>query len=161
MMCAMPAIRRGRIGLSLTTLTLIPLDSVQVQPNVEVAMTAAKEIRVVENGKPTVKLVAATATRPDDIIVYTIVYANKGDAPAVDTSLVGPVPKGTVYIPHSAAAHDHRLLFSIGNGLGYREPPITASARRADGTIERKPAPAEADTHVRWVLKRPPPPGAA
>ena len=130
------------------------------KPKLELEMTVQKEVRVERDGKEEVTLEPVATTEAGDVLVYTITYRNRGDEAATKAALVGPVPEGTIYVLDSAETEEEAaILFSIDGGTTYAEPPITYEVRKPDGTAERKPAPADMYTHVRWVLREPVPPG--
>ena len=121
-------------------------------PKLTLKMTAAKEVREVENGKEVVKRVPVKTTSGGDVLVYTIEYVNDGTAKATEAAVIGPIPEGTVYVLNSAAGKGVQTVFSIDGGRSYLAPPVTYTLRNADGTMVKKPAPAEMYTHVRWLV---------
>ena len=126
----------------------------------QLQLTDAKEVKVIEAGQETLRLVPVDSTSSGDILVYTINYANNSDIPtAPETAVVGIIPKGTQFVAGSETSGDGlELLYSINNGENFLPQPVTVPVRQADGTFLQQSAPAEMYTHVRWILKAPVPP---
>lgn len=126
----------------------------------QLQLTDAKEVKVIEAGQETLRLVPVDSTSSGDILVYTINYANNSDIPtAPETAVVGNIPKGTQFVAGSETSGDGlELLYSINNGENFLPQPVTVPVRQADGTFLQQSAPAEMYTHVRWILKAPVPP---
>ena len=142
---------------------LLPLCSLRAQaqeaPKLVMKMTVAKEVKVKEDGKTVTKLETVKETKTDDVLVYTIVYTNKGKAPAIDAGIVGPVPEGTAYVPDSASAKSAKLTYSINKAKTFHRPPVRYKVQRDDGTTIEKTATEDMYTHVKWLLAKPVAPG--
>ena len=119
----------------------------------------AKELRIKEKGKETVRYVPVNETKPKDVLAYSITYRNEGRTPAVGASIVDPIPKGTVYIAGSATGKDAVISFSIDGGTTYQRPPVCYTVIKPDGTREEREAPPEMYTHIRWMMENPISPG--
>ncbi len=96
--------------------------------------------------------------RPGDVLRYKLKGRNQGNRAATNFNLTQPVPKGTAYIAQSATGNA-QALYSIDNGKSFSAQPMI-QVKRADGTVESRPAPAESYTHVRWSFKTAIEPGA-
>jgi uncharacterized repeat protein (TIGR01451 family) len=89
------------------------------------------------------KLVAATAAKPGDTIVYNIVASNVSDRAVRKLRIDQKIRPGTVYVAQSATrTAGAELSFSIDGGKSYTAQPL----------INKKPAPASAYTNVRWFF---------
>jgi uncharacterized repeat protein (TIGR01451 family) len=96
--------------------------------------------------------------RPGDVLRYKLKGRNQGNRAATNFNLTQPVPKGTTYIAKSATGNA-QALYSIDNGKSFSAQPMI-QVKRADGTVESRPAPADSYTHVRWSFKNAIEPGA-
>jgi len=124
------------------------------KPEVTLSVTAEKEVTTVTNGKKATKLVPATKISPNEVIVYTVHYANKGDETATNAVIDDPIPKGTVYIPGSAQKDLSEPFFSIDNGKTYNRPTLlTYETKLPDGKVERHVASSSRYTNIRWTIK--------
>jgi len=123
----------------------------------QLQLTDAKEVKVVENGQEVSKLVPVESTSSGDILVYTINYVNNSEtATAPETAVVGIIPKGTQFVTGSeSTGAGLELQYSISNGESFLPAPITIPVRQADGSFRQQPAPAAMFTHIRRVLKNP------
>jgi len=121
--------------------------------------TAEKEITVTRQGKPTTKRIPLDKANPKDVVVYTITYENTGKGPLLDAVIVDPIPQGVAYVLDSAEGKDAEITCSIDGGRSWLKPPVMMEFRKPDGTIEKKPAPPERYTHIRWAIKKPVAPG--
>jgi uncharacterized repeat protein (TIGR01451 family) len=94
------------------------------------------------------------AAQPGDVLRYRLLGKNEGDRPIKNLTLTQPVPKGTVFVLKSAKAassQSARITYSIDAGRSFVAVP-TVQVTLANGTVETRPAPAEAYTHIRWNL---------
>jgi uncharacterized repeat protein (TIGR01451 family) len=94
------------------------------------------------------------AAKPGDVLRFTLKAENKGDRPAKQLVLAQPIPQGTVYVLNTAISESPAsIIYSIDGGKTFVAKP-TVKVSLPNGTIEERPAPAEAYTHVRWLLGR-------
>ncbi len=121
--------------------------------------TAEKEIKVQKNGKWVIEKEPLEKTNPRDVIVYTVTYTNVGKNPVVDATIVDPIPAGTSYILDSAKGENAKVTCSIDGGRSFLPPPIWIKFKKPDGTVEKRQAPADRYTHVRWIIRKPVLPG--
>jgi uncharacterized repeat protein (TIGR01451 family) len=91
-------------------------------------------------------------SKPGDVIRYTLMAENKGNAPAFNVELVDPIPAGTAFVIDSAVGDDMTIMFSIDGGGSYVAPPVMYDARNEQGEIEKRPAPPGMFTHVKWRM---------
>lgn len=99
-------------------------------------------------------LPASAVVQPGDIIRYTLRGENSTTSPVNNFVLTQPIPQKTVYILNSAIGTEAKITYSIDNAKTYLANP-TIQETLPDGTIEIKPAPAEAYTHIRWEFTKP------
>jgi uncharacterized repeat protein (TIGR01451 family) len=99
-----------------------------------------------------------TNARPGDVLRYSVKGKNQGNRAATNFTLTQPVPNRTVYVAQSATGNA-QITFSIDQGKSYSAQPMI-QVKRADGTVESRPAPAETYTHVRWKFQNAIEPGA-
>ena len=124
------------------------------KPEVTLNVTAQRQDIVVKNGKKMLRLEPAQTFSPNQVIVYTVHYANKGDEAATNAVIEDPIPKGTAYIPESAQKDISEPLFSIDHGKTYNKPTLLSyETRLSNGKIERHVASSGQYTNIRWVLK--------
>jgi uncharacterized repeat protein (TIGR01451 family) len=124
------------------------------KPQVTLNVSAEKEVTEVSNGKKVVKLVPAKKISPNEVIVYTVNYANRGDETATNAVIEDPIPKGTAYIPNSAQGEAGEPQFSIDNGKNYNSAgQLSYQVRLANGKIERRVASSNQYTNIRWTIK--------
>jgi uncharacterized repeat protein (TIGR01451 family) len=143
-----------RFACVLIGLLLVPA-AVLAKPQIDLSISAQKEIVIVENGKEMVKRVPADAVSPGETIYYTIHYANTGSAPATDLLVHDPIPEGTAFIPGSASERGAEVTFSIDGGKTFKKPSLlTYEVRRDDGKTEKLVATPETYTHIRWKIKK-------
>ena len=131
----------------------------QKRAELKLEMQAWQEVMIEKDGEVVSSRVPAGETGSGDVLIYTIAYTNTGDVDARNASLVGPVPAETEFVSGSVQSEAAQVLYSIDGGDTYHKPPIQYSVKNPDGTLDRKKAPPEMYTHVRWVLTRPVRPG--
>ena len=141
--------------LALTTLTTtilfsgsLPVISQFTQPAVaQVAAPKPIVLKLAQSKKVTdkkgFKLVPVTRAMPGDVIVYTIAANNISDKPINKLVVNQKIRPGTSYVIGSATPiAGAELNFSTDGGKTYTAKP----------TIEKKPAPANRYTNVRWAF---------
>ena len=128
-------------------------------PRLEVTVAVQREVtRVDVNGRSQVVLEPVKTANPGDILVYRLRATNVGLAPAREARIEDPIPAGTVLVPDSVGKNVHA---SLDGGKTWQAFPATVPRKRDDGQVERVPAPANAYTHLRWVLDQAVPPGGS
>lgn len=130
-------------------------------PRIEVAVADGLVLKKGEI-RPTVRdSTGNLVTRPGDVIRYTLTATNRGREPAHNVEVVDPIPAGTEYVLGSAKGKGARISYSIDSGRFYQQPPVVYEFRLPDGSIEKRPAPADLYTHVKWTITQPIPPGGS
>ena len=148
---------RTFLKLAAVVLMLMPMDA-WAKPEVTVAITAEKEITVVENGQTVVKRVAADTVESKQILFYTLTVVNSGDEKATNVVLNNPLPDGTAYVDNSAFGKGSTILFSVDGGKRFDTPPrLTVTVKKADGSMEKQAASPDQYTDIRWTLAEVPP----
>lgn len=133
----------------------------QADARLDLKTTAEKEIKIQKAGKWVTERIPMDKTGPGDVLVYTVTYLNMGNNSVVDATVVDPIPAGTAYVINSAEGKDAEIACSIDGGRTFQKPPAIIQVKKPDGVVENKPAPADRYTHIRWVIKKPVPPGAS
>ena len=138
--------------LAAVILMLLPMDA-WAKPEVRVAITAEKEINVVENGQTVVKRVAADTVESKQTIFYTLTVTNGGDEKATNVVLNNPLPDGTAYVGNSAFGEGSTILFSADGGKKFDTPErLTVTVKKADGSTEQQVADPGQYTDIRWTI---------
>ena len=143
--------------LAAVMLMLMPMDA-WAKPEVMVAISAEKELTVVENGQTVVKRVAADTAEPGQIVYYTLTVVNNGDEKATNVVLNNPLPDGAAYVGGSAFGEGSKILFSVDDGKQFNTPPrLTVTVKKADGSMEKQSAEPDQYTDIRWIIADVPP----
>ena len=124
------------------------------KPEIILDLAVAKqalEVTVEGEKKVTWKQLEDNATvAPGDVLRYTIVGKNTGESPAQNLKVTQPIPELMTYKLDSATSQNNaQITYSIDDGETFVAKP-TIKITLEDGTVEERPAPAEAYTHVRW-----------
>jgi uncharacterized repeat protein (TIGR01451 family) len=135
------------------------LAGAQQEPRLTLNSQVEKEVKAQRGGKWVTERIPVDKTAPGDILVYTINYQNAGTNAAKDAAIVDPLPAGVVYLPNSAEGQETEITCSIDGGRSWHNPPVMVQIKKPDGTQESKAAAPEQYTHIRWVIKKPIPPG--
>lgn len=109
-------------------------------------LTASAEGRAQESDRD------SAPSRPGDVIEYQLLFTNTGTSEVRDVVLDDPIPAGLVYLGGSAGSDwtDVRIEFSIDDGVTYSTSPEIEV--EVAGVVERRPAPPEHYTHIRWTM---------
>jgi len=143
---------RNFLKMAAVVLMLLPMDA-WAKPDVKVAITAEKQISVVENGQTVVKRVAAETVESGQTIFYTLTVTNNGDEKATNVVLNNPLPGGTAYVGESAFGEGATILFSADGGNHFDTPPrLRVTVKKADGSMEKQAAAPDQYTDIRWTL---------
>ncbi len=160
------AMRTTRIALAALMVLAAAVPAAMAQapggekPELVLTLTAQKETAVKgADGKARTEWQEVKGGSPGDVIRYTIAYRNAGKSEARDAVIVDPVPKGTSYVPGSAAGEGAEITFSL-DGKSFQAPPqLKYRFRQPDGTEAELTASPDMYTHIRWKLSKPVPPG--
>lgn len=146
--------------LTLATLSLLAVTAVGfaqrhhliaaiARPDVKVQLSAA-----VERDSELVPLEKASVVKPGEVLDWTIVSENSGNAAAHDYKAVARIPRGTEFIAGSAKADGAKTVYSIDNGKTFSDKP-TVEEKQADGTVKRVAAPVTMYTDIRYEWSDP------
>lgn len=89
---------------------------------------------------------------PGEVLRYSINGANNGNKAVKNLAINQPIPQGMVYVLNSATVNANagaEITYSINGGKTYVKNP-TVQVKLEDGTVETRPAPDTAYTHIRW-----------
>jgi uncharacterized repeat protein (TIGR01451 family) len=87
-----------------------------------------------------------------EVLRYSVSGANNGEKAVNNLAINQPIPRGMAYVLNSATVNENtgaQITYSINGGKTYVKNP-TVEVKLADGTVETRPAPDTAYTHVRW-----------
>jgi len=146
----------NKIIMMMTAAILVLPASAFAVADVTVSIQAEKVVMVEKDGKKVEKLVEAKDAVPGDVLVYTLVYKNKGDESAKNVLLNDPIPSGTSYITDSAYGPATDITFSIDNGKSYKKPSLLSYEVKAAGKTEKRTASPDLYTNIRWTVKEVP-----
>ena len=115
-----------------------------IRPDVKIQLAAA-----VERDAALVPLDNKTVVNPGEILDWTIMSENSGNAAALEYKTVGHIPRGTTFVADSAKADGAKTVYSIDNGKSYSAQPMI-EAKQADGSVKQVPAPVSMYTEIRY-----------
>lgn len=133
----------------------------QESGKLDLKTTGQKEIKVKQEGTETIKRIPLDKVNLGDTVVYTITYSNVGKDPLKNAVITDPIPQGVRYIENTAEGKDAEITCSIDNGLTWQKPPAMTEFKKPDGTLEKKKAPLDRYTHIKWAIRKPVMPGEA
>jgi uncharacterized repeat protein (TIGR01451 family) len=154
--------RKKAHAASLALMCLLALGSV--------VSFAQRQFKVAERGRPVVKVTLsgvveregelipvekASTVKQGEILDWTIISENQGNAPAHEYKAVGQIPRGTQLVAESTT-HDGSAVvtYSIDNGKTFSQQP-TIEEKQADGSLRQVPAPASMYTQIRYEWSDP------
>jgi len=115
------------------------------RPEVKVVLTG-----MVEREAGRIPVEKAAGVKSGEILDWTIISANEGNASASDYKAVGKIPTGTQFVAGSATADGSAAVtYSIDNGKNFSVQP-TIEEKQADGSVKKVPAPASMYTQLRY-----------
>jgi uncharacterized repeat protein (TIGR01451 family) len=146
-------------ALTLATLSLLAVTAVGFAQRHLITAIARPEVKVqlsaaVERDSELIPLAKASAVKPGEILDWTIISENNGNAAAHDYKAVTRIPRGTEFIAGSAKAHGAKAVYSIDNGKSFSDKP-TVEEKQADGTVKRVAAPVAMYTDIRYEWSDP------
>lgn len=108
----------------------------------------------VERDSALVPLDKSTVVNPGEILDWTIVSENSGNAAALGYKAVGHIPQGTSFVSDSAKADGAKTFYSIDGGKSFSAQPMIEE-KQADGSVKRVPAPVAMYTEIRYEWSDP------
>ncbi len=122
--------------------------SARPQINIELSGVVARE------GKD-VNVADAGLVNSGEMLRWTIVSKNEGQADALSHEAIGQIPAGTRFVENSAASElPASISYSIDSGKTFSTRPMIA-APQPDGTTKQVPAPVSMYTSVRFHWDNP------
>ena len=117
------------------------------QGHLKVTSKVQKMVIAHKDGKVTYQFVPATKVLPGEVVQYNTFFQNISNKPTSDIKIVNPIPKHTVYLPHSAQGKNTQAVFSVDGGKNYGKAG-TLKVRGMDGKWHlAKPSDY---THIQW-----------
>ena len=120
-----------------------------------VLRTARPEVKVmlsgmIERDQDRIPVEEGVSVKPGEIVDWTIISSNEGNAPAREYKAIGVVPQGTEFVAGSVSADGSvKVTYSIDNGRSFSLEP-TIEEKQSDGSIKRVPAPSSMYTQIRY-----------
>lgn len=134
----------GAAGFAQRHLLLAGVAGFIVRPEVKIQLAA-----LVERNSALVPLDQAAVVKPGEILDWTIVSENSGNAPARAYQTIGHIPRGTTFVADSARADGARTVYSIDHGKSFSAQPMI-EVKQADGSTKQVPAPLSMYTEIRY-----------
>jgi len=119
------------------------------RPEVKMQLSAS-----VERDSALVPLDKSTVVKPGEILEWTILSENSGNAAALGYKAVGHIPRGTTFVAESARADGAQALYSIDGGKSFSAQQMIEE-KQADGSIKRVAAPVSMYTEIRYEWSDP------
>lgn len=123
-------------------------------PNIQLAMSVAKEKIVEENGLNVTRWIEAEDIEPGEKLRYTVTYANIGDEAATQVKIENPIPELTTYVDKTASGDRSNIVFSADGGQNYNvRSEVTYEVAVFGGGSDRRIANADRFTNIRWLIE--------
>ncbi|MFT4713504.1 MAG: putative repeat protein (TIGR01451 family) [Candidatus Azotimanducaceae bacterium] len=127
-------------------------------PNIQLAMSVAKEVIIEENGQNVTRWIEAEIIEPGEKLKYTVTYVNVGDEPATEIRIENPIPELTVYVDDTALGDGSNIAYSADGGENYNaRGDVTYEVTVFGGGTDRRVASADRFTNIRWMIEQVPP----
>ena len=124
-------------------------------PNIQLAMSVAKEVVIEENGQNVARWVEAENIEPGEKLKYTVTYVNVGDEPATEIRIENPIPELTVYVDDTALGDGSNVVYSADGGENYNaRGDVTYEVTVFGGGTDRRVANADRFTNIRWMIEQ-------
>jgi uncharacterized repeat protein (TIGR01451 family) len=101
-----------------------------------------------------VPLEKASVVKPGEVLDWTVVSENNGNAAARDYKAVAHIPRGTEFVAGTARADGAKAVYSIDNGKSFSDKPMI-DEKQTDGTVKRVAAPVAMYTDIRYEWSDP------
>lgn len=113
-------------ALTLATLSLLAVTAVGFAQRHLITAIARPEVKVqlsaaVERDSELIPLDKASAVKPGEVLDWTIMSENSGNAAAHDYKALARIPRGTEFIAGSAKADGAKAVYSIDNGKSFSD----------------------------------------
>ena len=123
-----------------------PLKKVTSQLEAYIVSTDGKGIEIYER---------ASRARPGDVIEYRIEHANNTEGALGSFVVLGPVPKGTSYVPKSASSILKADLEVQVEDLGWNMPPVYRVIKDEQGKDVKVEVLSSEYKAIRWMITEP------
>ncbi|MCA1558235.1 MAG: hypothetical protein LC731_06820 [Acidobacteria bacterium] len=115
------------------------------RPEIKVALAGS-----VHRGQAELPIEKAEAVGSGEVVSWSIISNNVGNAVAHDYKTVGQIPKGTSFVEGSAKADGNTAVtYSIDGGKTFTAKPMIAE-KQPDGSMKQMAAPVSMYTQVRY-----------
>jgi uncharacterized repeat protein (TIGR01451 family) len=141
--------------LALAALLMLGGAAAFAQRQFKMIASGRPEVTVVLNGtvsreNASIPVEKASVVQSGEVLNWTIISENGGNAPAHEYKAVGQIPPGRQFVAGSATSDGSAtVVYSIDNGKTYSAQP-TVEERQADGSVKRVPAPVSMYTQLRY-----------
>jgi uncharacterized repeat protein (TIGR01451 family) len=132
-------------------LGLAALAGAQAQNPIAIKAIAEVELRIIEQGRETAKLVPADRVVPGDRVFYTLEVRNTDGAAVSAPAVTYPIPQHTQYVADSAVGPGAEVSFSVDGGRSF-DTAENLKIRTPEGPL--RAAVAADYTDIRWQLKK-------
>ena len=131
--------------------SLATLAAAQPPNPVAIKAIAEVEVRILEQGRETSKLVPADRVVPGDRVFYTLEVRNIENAVVAAPAVTYPIPAHTQYVADSAVGPGAEVSFSVDGGRSF-DAAENLKVRTPEGPL--RAAVAADYTDIRWQLKK-------
>jgi|SRR5271154_5435348 len=132
-------------------LGLAALAGAQTPDPIAIKAIAEVELRIIEQGRETAKLVPADRVVPGDRVFYTLEVRNTEGAVVAAPAVTYPIPQHMQYVADSAAGPGAEVSFSVDGGRSF-DTAENLKIRTPEGSL--RAAVAADYTDIRWQLKK-------
>lgn len=130
---------------------LAALAGAQVPNPIAIKAIAEVELRIIEQGRETAKLMPADRVVPGDRVFYTLEVRNTDGAVIAAPAVTYPIPEHMQYLADSAVGPGAEVSFSVDGGRSF-DAAENLRIRTPEGTL--RAAVAADYTDIRWQLKK-------
>jgi|SRR5271170_4281500 len=132
-------------------LGLAALAGAQAPNSIAIKAIAEVELRTLEQGRETAKLVPADRVVPGDRVFYTLEVRNTEGAMVAAPAVTYPIPQHMQYVADSAVGPGAEVSFSVDGGRSF-DAAENLKIRTPEGSL--RAAVAADYTDIRWQLKK-------
>jgi uncharacterized repeat protein (TIGR01451 family) len=127
------------------------LAGAQARNPIAIKAVAEVELRTIEQGRETAKLVPADRVVPGDRLFYTLEVRNTDGAVVAAPAVTYPIPEHMQYVADSAVGPGAEVSFSVDGGRSF-DSAENLKIRSPEGML--RAAVAADYTDIRWQLKK-------
>ena len=132
-------------------------ENLQREEQIKLVLSAEKKVVEIDNkgqSKTTWQELSSKRVKvvPTEVIRYTLSGENVSDRAVNNLVVTQPIPNQTKYVLSSATVAQNggaEITYSIDGAKTFVKKPVI-KVTLPNGTVEERPAPAEAYTHIRW-----------